>query len=247
MAKDTLTFALGGRIEIAEFADGIAAFRRLVAALTPKAAGVTWVVDDLQPGSAVVTLRGESSDPQAVERIINDYEKIGSTLECHEELMWTRPRVLGAANAVRSLAAAAEYVRFQTPENDYTIYDSARAHARPLLTVSIGSVTGKIQTLSNRSGLRFNLYDSLHDKAVTCYLDPGRDEMMREAWGSRAKVTGKVSREERTGQPVAIRQIVDVTIIENVETGSYRQARGAVEWHPGAKSPEEAIRELRDA
>ena len=71
MAKNTLTFELGGWIEIADFANGIAAFRRLVTALTPSNAGVIWVVEDLQPGSAVVTLRGESGDPVTVERMVD--------------------------------------------------------------------------------------------------------------------------------------------------------------------------------
>jgi hypothetical protein len=247
MAKNTLTFELGGRVEISSFADGIAAFRRLVTALTPKNAGVTWVVDDLQPGSAVVTLRGEALDPQAVERIVDDYEKIGAALEWHGELPSTNSRVSGAAGAIQSLTATAEYVRFQTHDVDHTVYRNGYTLDRVPPTVSIGVVTGRIQTLSNRTGLRFNLYDTLHDKAVACYLAAGQEELMREAWGRRATVTGRISREARTGRPIAVRQIVGVDVLDEVGPGSYLNARGVVPWQPESRLPENIIRELRDA
>lgn len=247
MAKDTLTFELGGRVEIAEFADGIVAFRRLVSALTPRNAGVTWVVEDLQPGSAVVTLRGEADDPVAVERIVDDYERIGAALSWHEDLPQLNQRAQSASYAIRDLTGAADYVRFETPDIDYTIYRNGHAPNRPATRVSIGAVTGTIQTLSNRGGLRFNLYDTLHDKAVACYLAPGQEELMREAWGRRATVTGRISREALTGRPVAIRQIVAVETIRDTPPGSYRLARGAVPWLPGSPKPEDVIRQLRDA
>lgn len=247
MAKNTLTFELGGRVEIADFADGVTAFRRLVVALTPRNAGVAWVIEDLQPGSAVVTLRGESDDPTAVERIVDDYEKIGAALSWHEDLPQLNQRALSASYAIRELTGATDYVRFETPDIEYTIYRNGHTPNRPAARVSIGAITGTIQTLSNRGGLRFNLYDTLHDKAVACYLAPGQDELMREAWGRRARVTGRISREASTGRPIAIRQIVAVETLSAAPPGSYRQARGAVPWQPGDPMPEDVIRQLRDA
>ena len=72
MAKTTVTFELGGRVEIEQLAQGISLFRNLIENLTPKKAGVAWVVEDLQPGSAVATLRGEAPDIAAVERIVEE-------------------------------------------------------------------------------------------------------------------------------------------------------------------------------
>lgn len=247
MAKNTLTFELGGRVEIASFADAMAAFRRLVTALTPKSAGVTWVVEDLQPGSAVVTLRGEALDPHAVERIVNDYEKIGAGLERHIDLPLTNSRILSAASAVQNLTSIAEYVRLQTPDVDHTVYRNGYTPDRFPPTVSVGGITGRIQTLSNRTGLRFNLYDNLHDRAVACYLTAGQEELMREAWGRRATVTGRISRDSRSGRPIAVRQIVGLNILDDAESGSYLNARGAVQWEARNGLPEDIIRELRDA
>ena len=70
---------------------------------------------------------------------------------------------------------------------------------------------------------------------------------MREAWGRRARVSGRISRELSTGRPVVIRQILTVEILEDIAPGSYRLARGAVQWNVGEKMPEEIIRQLRDA
>lgn len=247
MAKDTLTFELGGRVEITDFAAGIAAFSRLVNALTPRNSGIAWIVEDLQPGSAVVTFRGESADPAAVEHIVDQYERIGDTLERREDPPQINSRVIRAINAIRDLTETTEYVRFQTSERDCTIYRSGHTSLRRPPTVAIGAVTGRVQTLSNRGGLRFNLYDTLHDKAVACYLAPDQDEIMREAWGSRATVTGRVSRDALNGRPIAIRQIIAVESLAETERGSYQRARGTVAWQVGDRLPEEVIRDLRDA
>ena len=113
-------------------------------------------------------------------------------------------------------------------------------------SVSIGAITGRVQTLSSRSGLRFNLYDTVHDRAVACYLGQGQEEIMREAWGNRATVVGRVSRDPVTGKPLSIRDIRKVELLDDVAPGTYRQARGAIPWEPGDILPEEAIRLLRD-
>ena len=244
MARDTVTFALGGRFEIQELAAGINVFQRLMSALTHRT-HVAWIVEDLHPGSAVATLRGEADDPALVEKIVEDFGNIGGMLERQETLHY-RTRVIQAANAVRTLAQTVEYVRFETPDDDHTIYGNGRAGERTL-TKSIGAIAGRVQTLSNRGGLRFNLYDTVHDRAVGCYLQQGQEELMREAWGRRAHVSGRISREVETGRPVSIRQILAVDILDDIAPGSYRRARGAVPWQIGDKMPEETIRQLRDA
>ena len=248
MSKTTLTFELGGRVELKEFEEGIRLFTRLVSNLTPRR-GVAWVVEDLQPGSALVTLRGESDDPAKVEQVIAEYEGVGSALSQHENLRHTKTRVIQAAHAIADFVGPREYVRLGTPNQDYIVYGNRvtddKAHIAP--DVSIGAITGRVQTLSSRSGLRFNLYDTVHDRSVACYLGTGQEEIMREAWGNRATVIGRVSRDPLTGKPISIRDIRQVNVLENVAPGAYRQARGAVPREPGDILPEEAIRLVRDA
>ena len=246
MAGNTLTFEMGGKVNIRQFHEGIDRFHRLVSALTDLQTGVTWVVGDLQAGSAMITLQGESDIPSKVEKIVQDYDNIGRALELHEALSY-RPRVNQAAESIKLFAQSVEYIRFGTASKDYTILGDGITPLHRALSVSIGAVSGRVQTLSSRGGLRFNLYDTIHDKAVACYLQTGQEELMREAWGRRARVSGRVSRESDTGRPVAIRQILDVEILEDAGQGSYRLARGAVPLAPGSEMPEEVIRRLRDA
>ena len=246
MAKTTVTFELGGRVEIEHLAQGISLFCKVMEGLTPKRAGVAWVVEDLQPGSAVATLRGEGSDIAAVEKIVEEYESFGASLAQDRDTVLTNPNLSKAAAGIRKLASTVEYVRFETFDNDYTIHSSEVPVSRSEPIVSIGAVTGRVQTLTS-SGLRFNLYDAVHDKAVGCYLAPGQEELMRETWGRRARVSGSVSREAVTGRPMVVRQVFDVKILEDPEPGSYKSARGAVPWRSGYELPEQVVQRLRDA
>ena len=243
---NTLTFELGGEVKIDDLENGVARFRRLVSALATGVA-VTWVVEDLYAGSATITIRAESSDDAGIERILEEYASVGHSLSEGEPLQFTQNSVTKAVNDIALLAESHEYVRFETPYTDYTIYrngtslkkfDSPRS--------AIGVVTGTVQTLSSRARLRFNLYDTIHDKSVSCYLNPGQEELMREAWGRQARVTGTVSREAGSGRPTVIRNILKVELLDEVQPGSYKLAKGAVPWQPGDISPEEAIRRIRD-
>ena len=79
--RDTLTFTVQGRIEIADLDVAIQKFHRLVKALTPKKAGVSWLVEELSASSAIATLRGEANDISVVEEVVDSYEEIGESLQ----------------------------------------------------------------------------------------------------------------------------------------------------------------------
>ena len=248
MSKTTLTYEMGGQVELKDLENGITLFTRLVYSLTPRT-GVAWVVEDLQPGSAILTLRGEADDPTKVERIIDEYEKIGSSLSQHETPSHGKTGVIQAAREIAVFAGSREYVRLGTPDQDYIIHGNGVASDNIPIppSVSIGAVTGRVQTLSSRAGLRFNLYDAVHDRSVTCYLKLGQEEVMRKVWGNWATVVGRVSRDPVTGRPISIRDIRKVERLDDVGPGAYQEARGAVPWQTGDILPEEAIRLLRDA
>ena len=152
-----------------------------------------------------------------------------------------------AARAIQALAQSVEYIRFETAENDYTIYGNGTRPEAHIHWASIGAVTGEVQTLSKRGGLRFNLYDTIHNKAISCYLQQGQEELMREAWGRRVTVSGTITRQRPLGRPINIRNILKIGILEDVTQTSYEYARSAALWQEGDKLPEEVIRELRDA
>jgi hypothetical protein len=101
--------------------------------------------------------------------------------------------------------------------------------------------------LQQRRGLRFVLYDTLHDKAVICYLAPEHEDLMRDAWGRLAEVTGMVTRDPVTDRPRTVRQVTDVRVIEELDRYAFRAARGAIQARPDAPPSEDVIRRVRDA
>ena len=246
VSGSTLTFELGGQVEIDDLENGVACFRRLVTALATGVA-VTWVVEDLNIGSATITVRAESSDDVGVERVLKDYASVGHSLAEGEPLQYAQSKIIEAAHGMALLAESHEYIRFETPYTSHTIYGDGTALKKSDYPRSaIGMVTGTVQTLSNRAGLTFNLYDTIHDKSVKCYLKPGQEELMREAWGRRTRVTGTISREAGSGIPTAIRDILKVELLEDKAPGSYKLAKGAVPWKCGDMLPGEAVRRVRD-
>ena len=141
-------------------------------------------------------------------------------------------------------------MRFENGRADVTVRydrDAASPDVSGAQTTALGAVEGLVQTLSNRGGLRFILYDLVFDKAVSCYLDPGREDVMIDAWGQRAIVEGDVSRSTADGRPLTIRSVSRVSLVDDPPADSYLRARGAVPLRTGAPMPEETIRKIRDA
>ena len=248
MSETTLTFEIGGRVEMRDLRQGISLFVDLIAALSPSR-GVSWFVEDMRAGSAITTLRGEADDTTVLERIVADYGKIGLELSQNQDPSHVSLAARSASRDILALAGRVDYVKFKTPTQNYMVRGDGTeiedAPTPPL--VSIGAITGRVQTLSNRSGLNFNLYDDVLDRRVTCHLGPGQEEMMREAWDRRVSVSGRIFRNSETGAPMSIRDISKVDILEDPIPGAYRNARGAVPWKPGDMLPEELIRLSRDA
>ena len=247
MPKNTLTFELGGHVDIELLEKGITAFHRLVSALTPRNSGVSWKVDELNAGSAIATIVGEAEDTFVVEKIVSNYENVGAILEKGGSLLELDRTVSRAAEAIKSIAESAEYIRMATVDDEYFLSREKDAADSSTGLVSIGAVTGRIQSLSNRGSLRFNLYDSIFDRAVACYLSADEEDRMREIWGKRARVIGHVYREPKHFRPTSIRRILDIQILPEIEPGAFRQARGAIPWQAGDPGGEEVIRRLRDA
>jgi hypothetical protein len=263
-SDNLLTFMLEGEVELESFARALAEFNKLIAQLSIEAGGeIDWTLDDLVYSSAVTVIRGKSKEPQRVERVVKDYVSIGRALQRNQPIgrssAIVRPakaigRMIGRAKGVKA-------VRFETAHEEAIISQPPKRIQRlkpAIISVSgqlvlaeaaidepqgaYGAIDGVVQTLTNRYGLRFTLYDSLHDRAVSCYLQPGQEEMMRDNWGRRCAVEGWVTRDPNDGHPVAIRRVTRVTPIEE---GDYRQARGVLPMQ-GGLLPEQVIRQLRD-
>lgn len=249
MAIDTVTLRLGGEVPLAQFAIAVSRFDVLVRALSKEIASdaaIEWLVDDLEWSSAIATVRGHSEMPSAVRRVVVAYGDVGGALAAGQPIPFSST-VAEAARAITSvLNGRVKSVDFETALAEYTIVAAAPKPTVAPVVQAYGAVTGRIQTLTNRGSLRFTLYDLLYDRAVSSYLQEGREEIMRDAWGRLAVVEGLVQRDAVSGRPLSIRQVTAVTPVEEGAPTDYLQARGAAPSLSGL-SPEAAIRRLRDA
>jgi len=251
MASDTVTLALDGTVSLESFALAVRNFTELVGALSSEVghAKIKWTVDDLQFGSTVATVRGEAEEVEAVERVVVAYAAVGRALK-HAKPIPYSPTVVRSAEAIASLLnGAIPSIRFETSDEEVTIYSPSDDSGSlvPSPTGAYGVVEGRIETVTRRKGLRFTLYDTLDDKAVSCYLEDGQEELMRGAWGRRALVEGWVSRDPAIGRPLTVRRVRHVELLPDVESGGYRRARGVVPVGSGGLSASETIRRARDA
>lgn len=249
MAEGTVTLALEGQVPLKEFAEAISGFSNLVNSLSVEVAAgaqIDWTVEALEAGSALATARGVSDTPEVVERVIRAYLEIGEAKERGAQIPYSDRIRMAAARITSVLNHKITAVRFETADGEATIYSGAAAKPNRAVRKSFGAVTGRVQTLSNRGGPRFTLFDLLNDRAVSCYVEPGHDELMRGIWGKIATVQGWVTRDAHTGRPFSVRRISALATRTEVEPGSYRRAAGAVPVGLEAISAEAAVRRLRD-
>ena len=258
MAPDTITLMLEGEVSLEAFATALKSLNSLIDALTiEEGGGIEWTVEDLQPGSALATVKGRSSQPGRVERVVRTYSGVGRALQENIQIQRS-PRVSRPALKLgRLVGNGVRRIRFETPEETAVISErpsSRRKRALPQITTFQdsgtnmyavrGAVEGEVQTLTKRNALRFTLYDALRDRAVSCYLQAEQEDIMREVWGKQAIVEGWVSRDPTDGHPVAVRQVSRVTPI--VKQGDYTLARAILPLALDTELPEERIRRLRD-
>jgi len=251
MAKQTLTLALEGDVALQEFANALTNLNLLLNQLTKevtKDVDVAWLIDELYAGSAVATFRGINSDIAAVENVVNAYEEVGDSLQSGRDIPYSTNVQRYAKDLVSVLDGRITEVRFQTPAKDIIILSKpVGVEQITQLKYAWGSVKGTVETLSMRKKLSFTLWDSLYDKPVSCYFKEGQEDTMRNAWGKSVFVSGRVGRRADTGRPIVIRDVKRIRLFEDVEPGSYRNARGVFPWIANSELPEGIIGRLRNA
>ena len=136
-------------------------------------------------------------------------------------------------------------LRFETPESDVIVGNTISNDQALPPVYAQGLLRGTVQTLSRQRTLRFVLYDPIYDRPVTCYLKAGEEDLVRDLWGRRVVVAGRIARDARTGRAFSVRDISSVRLDEPGEAGSYKRARGA--WAGKLeRSPLAVLRESRD-
>jgi len=258
MADDTVTLNLQGEVSLAVFAKAVAHFSALVDALSRDVAGhpeLRWVITELEAGSALATARG-LGDVDAVESVTAAFIGVGNALERGIEPPYPTSIRHEALALASMIDGEVELIRFETARAEAIVQSSPRRaeEAAPGIPTTLsasrqayGGVQGRVQTLFSRGGLRFTLFDTLFDRAVSCYLEEGQEDIMRDVWGRVAVVEGVVSRDQTSGRPQTVRNVRRVTVVRETTPDAYRATRGLLRPATGNPQPEVTIRALRDA
>lgn len=249
MVVDSVTFRIEGEVPVDLLAEAIDRFNKVLHELSRgRSANVRWIIAGLEHGSATTTARAiplDDSSVQAVPALVDDYLDAGRRV-ARGERDAARP-ILRLVEDLVSIADEDHPVVLETAEDDISFLGLAPAApgaGPPSDTRSLGTVRGRVETLSHRRGLRFTLYDLTTDRPVSCYLRDDDESIMRDAWGRIADVTGTVTRDGSTGRPQAVRRVTQVEVVAEGDALGYQEARGVLRLSEPA---EQVIRRVRDA
>lgn len=253
MSDLSVSLGLDGDVTIETVAKSAEALHRLLVALAGEVGPtveIEWVPEDLRIGSLYSTYWarpvGTTTTAEAGQ-VVENYCQLGEQLERHEELPNSKEVVDAVDRLLGQACSSAEELVLGTPSGDAVI-DLRAVQPKPRSEPhkSVGSVTGRVQTLSGRTSLQFVLYREWTDEAIRCYARDDQVEALRAIWGRRARVGGMLTRVLRTRRIVSIRDITTIEPLPDEPGQRFEEARGAIEWSPGHPSPEHFIRELRD-
>lgn len=250
---DTVTLALGGSVPLSGFAAALDRLTKVLQQLSSEAgAHIDWVIAGLDYSSAIATVAGRPLDDASealLPQVVSDFGEAGEAI-AYGRPTTTSQRTLELLLEITALIGdGVDEVRFETAEKEAVVRAGdqlAHTTAKPAPSRDRGTVVGRVQTLLGRGQLRFTLYDLAHDRAVSCWLSSGQEELMRGAWGHLVEVEGLVSRDPMTNVPFSIRRVTSVRIFDDPTPDAWRSARGAVQA-PDAPPAEDVIRQLRDA
>ncbi len=254
MVTEAVTLALDGVIEVSDLAIAVDRFNKLLRALAEESGAgdrLGWVVSGLEFGSATLTASPEAHDVEAVQFIpgvVHEYLETALQVQQHPTAGDNRQAIRYVRDLVDLTKRTATGVRFETAEDDVVFTGPPPAETTAPLPRAIGTVVGRVQTLQARGSLRFTLYDLVHDKAISCFLRPGAEDLMRGVWGNVVEVTGLVTRDAVTDRPRSVRDVIDIQPVNvDYSPGKFMEAEGVLTPVPEALSSEAIIRNLRDA
>src|SRR5207253_2344141 len=143
-------------------------------------------------GSTLATARGQTADlarQDEVEKVVRAYGSAGSALERGTEIPFSDRVKRELFELTSILNGKVEAIRFETAETESIVRSPQALDVRASTAIGLptymetavyGAVEGRIQTLTNRGSLRFTLYDTHNDKAVSCYVAEGKEDQLRD-------------------------------------------------------------------
>jgi hypothetical protein len=238
--KDCLTLDLKGKLPLEKFEKALVAFFDLIKEVTKAALKekqkILWTIT-VRSGSATVNAiphYEENVSAQAREIL----HAVPSGIKALEHGAKTMPPLFtrAAVRAVKTLGSVQDLrgddvtsVRIRSLSAKALVTPKSATAAEALITgqrQSYGSIEGRLQTITERGGFRFVVYDSLYDHRVDCFID---EDLMAQAvasFGKRVRVSGLVQY-DHFGDPVSIKVDEDIfTFPSNKDLPSVREMRG---------------------
>ncbi len=245
VSNESATLVLNGKVFLDDFAKAVQFLRQLMDGLSADLGTqrFEWLVDGLETGSAFITLEAPESA-----KVVKAYAKVGMLLQRNQPLPFST-KVKQAANGLRGLMnGRITSLRFETSESDSEVH--SHPEERPddsRLVHSYSAIQGRVQSISNRGRLRFTLYESQQDRAVSCYLSEGCEDVMRNAWGQLVVVEGVVSRDALNGAILSVREISPrgVRLVPSSKY-TWRDAIGCCPAPENSIPTEDSVRQSRD-
>lgn len=236
---------------IERLSEAFARFAQVLDALEEShSARVDWLLAGLEHGSATVAARAVPLDDDAENRIramCIDYTDAATRV-----LAGKADRDFPLHRQMHELLVLADDSHPIAIESDsnQVVVDMAIAPLVPSPVqaweddvTSLGTVRGRVETLSRRRALSFSLYELTTDAAVKCFMDSDLEDTMRGVWGQIADVTGTIRRDANSDKPLWIRRITKVDPVDEGDPDGYLRARGAL----ASKEPAEVlVRRMRD-
>ncbi|GAB2736415.1 hypothetical protein [Nocardioides pakistanensis] len=191
-----------------------------------------WVVDDLSHEGMFYTVRltarpSRRRDPESLLRPVAALVDGARDLQSEPELPpfyseATVTRLLKVAEPKDGIREVSLATVNGTVGDRVGLNDALIEHARSAVReaeVSIGSITGTLDVISTRAkhGVRVSVFDPVNRRAVTGTASGSMSDNLRNFWGHRVTVRGRITRNAR-GQAIRI-AISDLELLPDDDSG----------------------------
>ena len=251
-----LTLQLNGHPDMDEYASFVSNSRHLIKSLTSSvirghlrsANRVHWYPSRASiNGATTITYEAETQNPENFARVEEAFFHVGEALRYGDEIPYSS-QVEQYALRLRKVVEGKDDIEslvFMNEDKEAIVRPEVEQSGRAPVISTYDEIQGRIETISSRKGLRFILYDTHFDRAVTCYIDESKGELdLTQFFGKNVRVRGLVTRDPETDRPFKVRDIHQVVPVEPLKY-SWRDAEGVIQFTE--KSPERYVRSLRDA
>ena len=248
MASRNLTLTVKGDITFRDLANTFSVFQKLLDVISQEitpGSDIEWVPERLQTGSAVVTMNGMSENMESVERTVGATDSIFACLSRNSPIPYSETIARSARELTQVIKGRIQEISVNAGGSERRVTARIEIGNTKFRTYAHDAIKGTINTLKRHRAFQFTLYDSLFGKPVYCHLSPEQEDEMRKFWGKTVLVSGLVGRNSNTGRPISIRNVREISEVQEVAPGSYGEARGILDL--GDRRPEDLIRELRES